>query len=310
MGAECRNWQLMTFPHSPRTGVIGRPELPARFGEHAEIVISGDETLLQDDIPEKLRAQKIMIVRPDSTHAKAISIVESRLPSSNLGIGAPITGHPANDSEKGKPYPLYTEYVEGRLGKDAYANSKHWNTALWIYDTYSTAMLPDRSLGPLHWFSSGADKDIDQDTPCCSMENIVPPSTVSVLNILAALKRVEQSRLKKQGYKNKTVGTHEASSSKDPRLPTGVEVRCDASKKLRLLQIGMRGLWKPVKQAVIDQADTYRAVRTQSVIWSPASTAAPMTASFVFPQPHTNALAAPSRYKFDASALKSALHRS
>ena len=78
---------------------------------------------------------------------------------------------------------------------------------------------------------------------------------------------------KKQGYQNQTVGTHEVSTSKDPALPTGVEVRCDASKKLRLLQIGMRGLWKPVKQAIIDHAEMWTLGISQGVSRAMAATA-------------------------------------
>jgi hypothetical protein len=34
MQAEARNWELMEFPHSSKTVVIGRPALPGHLGDH------------------------------------------------------------------------------------------------------------------------------------------------------------------------------------------------------------------------------------------------------------------------------------
>jgi hypothetical protein len=188
------------------------------------------------------------------------------MPDNQFAVGAPITGRPANDNEKGLPWPLYDEYVAERLGKDAYANAKNWNTALWIDGIYCDAMLPDRSLGPLHWFSDGlSDEELVEGY---SAANAVPPEVAAVLRILDGIDRIKR---RERGYD--LVGTHEASSSKDPRLPTGAEIRSDASKKLRLLQVNMRGLWKPVKQAIVDHAEIWTLGITQGVSRAMAPTA-------------------------------------
>jgi hypothetical protein len=228
MQAEPRNWESMEFPHAQRTGVIGRPASPRQIGEHVAVTISGD-----DD---------------------------------KSAVGA-TTGRPANDNEKGTPWPLYDEYVAERLGKDAYANSKHWNTAMWIDGIYNMAMLPDRSLGPLHWFSSGADF-ASEEIDGYSATHVIPPEVVSVLNLLDGVERI---RRKRRGYE--LVGTHETSADRDPRAPTGVEVRSDASKKLRMLQVGMRGLWTPVKQAIVDHTELWKIGITQGVSRAMAPTA-------------------------------------
>jgi hypothetical protein len=220
MQVEERNWQLMEFPHSPRTGVIGRSALSRHLGHHEPIVISGDEK----------------------------------------------TGRAANDNEKGLAWPLYDEYVAERLGKDAYANSKNWNTALWIDGIYQAAMLPDRALGPVHWISNALD---DYELAGYEFEDVIPAEALSFLNIIEAVERL--NRKEKGG--DKPVPMHEVRGDVDPRLPTGVEVRSDASKKLRLLQAGMRGLWKPVKQAIADHAEMWTLGITQGVSRGMAPTA-------------------------------------
>jgi hypothetical protein len=262
----------MEFPHSPRTGVIGRPELPAEallhgneLGQHGPLVISGDETLVPDNTPEKAATAKLVLERMIQNPPDTISVVASKAAKITFGEGAPITARPANDNEL--RFPLHDEYMLKRLGKDAYQNSENWNTAMWIDGIYRVAMLPDRSLGPLHWFSSGAEF-ASEDMDRFSATHAVPPEVVSVLNLLD---RVESVRREQRGYE--LVGTHECSTDRDPCKPTGVEVRSDASKKLRLLQAGMRGLWKPVKQAVVDHAEMWTLGITQGVSRALAPTA-------------------------------------
>jgi hypothetical protein len=216
MQAEKRNWQLMEFPHSPRTGVVGRPASSRHLGHHEPMVISGDDT----------------------------------------------TGRPANDNEKGTPWPLYDEYVAERLGKDAYTNSKNWNTAIWIDGIYRVAMLPERALGPVHWISNQLSNEEILDG--YETTEAIPENALMMLNLLDAIDRFERQARKKTGQ-GEPVPIHEVRGDVDPRLPTGVEVRSDASKKLRLLQAGLRGLWKPVKQAVVDHTEMWTLGITQGV---------------------------------------------
>lgn len=176
--------------------------------------------------------------------------------------GAPITARAANDNEKGKPWPLYDEYVAERLGKDANDNSKNWNTAIWIDGIYQAAMLPDRALGPVHWISGGLD---DYELSGYEQTEVIPAEALAFLQIVEAVKGLNRG--------GEEVPIHEARGDVDPRLPTGVEIRCDASKKLRLLQAGMRGLWKPVKQAIVDQAEMWTLGITQGVSRAMAPTA-------------------------------------
>ena len=273
MQPEIRNWDSLEFPHSPRTGVIGRPELPPAVsllhgnesGQHQPLVIAGDETLVPDSSPQKLKATKLVLKRPNNDTPNKISIVESKAAKITFGEGAPITARPANDNEL--RFPLHVEYLAERLGKNEEENGRNWDTAMWFDGIYRAAMLPDRSLGPLHWFSSGAEF-ASEDMDRFSATHVIPPEVVSVLNLLD---RVERIRRKQRGYD--LVGIHECSTDRDPRSPTGVEVRSDASKKLRLLQAGMRGLWKPVKQAIVDHAEIWTLGITQGVSRALAPTA-------------------------------------
>ncbi len=148
--------------------------------------------------------------------------------------GAPLTARAANDNEKGTPWPLYDEYVAERLGRDAYANSKNWNKEL---DGYKA-------------------------------ESVIPPEAVALLSVIEKIERIKRKEIGCD-----PVGTHEVSTSKDTRLPTGVEIRADANKILRLLQVGMRGLWRPVKLAIVDHVEIWTLGITQGVSRGMAPTA-------------------------------------
>jgi hypothetical protein len=172
---------------------------------------------------------------------------------------------PANDNEQRTPWPLYDEYVAERLGSDAFTNSRNWNTAIWIDRIYKIAMLPEEALGPPHWISSGlSDDELDRYEPT----EVVPKEAVSLLSMIAEVERIKRAE---RGYD--LVGIHEASASADPTLPTGVEVRADANKILRLLMVGMRGLWKPVKCAIVDHSEMWKLGITQGVSRQLAPTA-------------------------------------
>lgn len=172
-------------------------------------------------------------------------------------------GRPANDNEQRTPWPLYDEYVAERLGRDAVTNSKNWNTAVWIDRIYRVATLPEEALGPSHWIASTlSEEELDGYEPA----EIVPPEATAYLSMIAEMERIKRVA---RGYD--LVGTHEASSSNDPTLPTGVEIRADANKILRLLMVGMRGLWKPVKRAIIDHVEMWKLAQGVSRQFAPTA---------------------------------------
>lgn len=172
-------------------------------------------------------------------------------------------GRPANDNEQRTPWPLYDEYVAERLGKDAVTNSRNWNTAIWIDRIYRIAMLPEQALGPPHWIASGVS---DEESNGYEPTEVVPSEALAYLSMIVEMERVRKSA---RGYD--LVGTHEASSSTDPMLPTGVEIRADANKILRLLMAGMRGLWKPVKRAIVDHAEMWKLAQGVSRQFAPTA---------------------------------------
>lgn len=248
------DWGSVAFHNSPRM-------LPVRDSNLAELVISGVDTLVLDN--EGGSAACVAFTGPNPSPGIRIA-----RPKIVTGIGAPITGRPVNDNEKGLPWPLYDEYVAERLGKDIVENSKNWATVIWLDRIFQMALLPDRAIGPVHWFTSGMSDEERSDG--YETENVVPPNVDAVLHILGAAKK---ARLKAQGYKNKEVGVHEASAGRNPELPTGVEIRVDTTKILRLLQIGMRALYEPVKHAIVDHTEMWKLGITQGVSRQLAPTA-------------------------------------
>jgi len=229
----------------------------------ADLLLLSDETLIPDNSPLKIESPKITIERPDGKAAKPISIIASK--AVKKVEGAPLTARAANDNEKGTPWPLYDEYVAERLGRDAYANSKNWNTAMWIDKIYAIAMLPPIALGPPHWVSSAL---CAEALDGYKAESVIPPEAVALLSVIEKIERIKRKEIGCD-----PVGTHEVSTSKDTRLPTGVEIRADANKILRLLQVGMRGLWRPVKLAIVDHVEIWTLGITQGVSRGMAPTA-------------------------------------
>jgi hypothetical protein len=168
---------------------------------------------------------------------------------------------------------LQEEYLFGRLGKDAEENGRHWNTAKWIDRNYRIATMPAEAVKTLNCFT-GDWKDVadpDELVEGFELERVTVGSRdkerlalkISDYDLVRLVDDIDESD------ESAKIDLNKLAREAGPRptridLPGPIE-RQDAIKIVRLLMVGMRSLWHPVKRSIIDHATMTSLGKTQNV---------------------------------------------
>jgi hypothetical protein len=177
----------------------------------------------------------------------------------------------ANDNEKGGIWPLYNEYDEKRLGRDADANARNWQTAIWFDSVLRAAEMPQNALPAMHMTITDADDDAiysESGELADGFEaiRIVPTEAEIMIAVMEKIATLDGKKIGKLYAGSQT-------NCSDWKQPRGVERRSDALKIQRMLQVNMRGLYKPVRAAVVEQTELWRLGITEGVSRGYAATA-------------------------------------
>lgn len=195
------------------------------------------------------------------------------------------TGRAPTDVEKRGAWPLQDEYLAGRLGKNEEENSRLWYTAKWIDLQYRVATMPAEAAKALNLYSGNWKEDIDPEDITGSEEK---PASFGVELLGVSARDLE--RIKVRADAQTLVGLIAELNELDrvgkvdadkllrgagPRhtrvdLPCPDE-RAESGKIVRMLLVGMRTLWTPVKLAIHDHMEMYRLGISQGVRREPAA---------------------------------------
>jgi hypothetical protein len=203
-----------------------------------------------------------------------------------------------NAEDKRGAYHLQTEYLEGRLGKNAEENSRLWNTAIWIDRLNRIATTPAEALPPLNIYSgdkisqstegTGAPTEPDDEAPDESgnegteFESIYVDQAdneraMCVMDDDGTKRRLD---IKIDGYDLlrlidaiddiddlAKIDVNDLMRESPPLLPQtdfpSDGQRAESGKILRMLMLGMRSLWRPVIRAIADHATMTSLGKTQ-----------------------------------------------
>lgn len=196
-----------------------------------DLILAGDDTLVSDASLEKQRAPKRQFIL-----------------NGKQEDGAPITYRPANDNEKGALWPLETEYLANRLGKDRMANETNWRTVVWLDNLIEIAETPTRALPTVHLSGDIAAEVLsrhDEDgnlleTPPYEVEQHITPGIMRLIN---ELDRIAEKN-------PEPICPAPPPQNRDPLKPFPVEYRADTLRLIGLLKASLRCLWKPLVQAI------------------------------------------------------------
>ena len=190
----------------------------------------------------------------------------------SVQYNGPPTGRSATDDEKRGAWQLQTEYLEGRLGKNEEENCRLWNTAKWIDRHLRIATMPAHAVKTLNLHVDGWDDVVDLANK--EPEDDLPPYEHGLgyekLNIderdkqQLLLKLPDDYELAKLvDYFNECdklakIDANKLARDADP-LPVRIDLpgpidRQESIKIIRMLKLGMRSLWYPVRAAIVDHA--------------------------------------------------------
>ncbi len=186
--------------------------------------------------------------------------------------GPPSGRAPTNEEKRGA-WQLQDEYLAGRLGKNGEENSRLWNTAKWIDRLYRIATIPAEAVKTLN-LSAGDWVDV------ANPEEISEGFGVGRVKIderdkeRLALKLSDHDLACLVDYIKDSdelakIDINDLVRDADP-LPERIDLpgpieRQEAIKIVRMLMVGMRSLWHPVKRSITDHATMKSLGKTQNV---------------------------------------------
>jgi hypothetical protein len=215
-------------------------------------------------------------------------------------LGLP-SGRTPNEEEKRGAWQLQEEYLAGRLGKNKEENGRLWKTAKWIDKHLRIASMPAEALPPLNIYvgdtisqnteGAGAPTGQDDEAPDeagnegIEFERInvdvgetASERSMCVMDEDGTTRRLD---IKTDGYELlrliddfedidelAKIDINKLALTADPLpertdFPT-VDQRAESIKIVRMLMLGLRTLWHPVKRAIGDHASMTSLGNTQN----------------------------------------------
>jgi len=193
----------------------------------------------------------------------------------------PPSGRDPSNAEKRGSWQLQEEYLAGRLGKSAEENSRLWNTAKWIDRLIRTATLPAKAVKSLNLYADNrqdvfsadyedewADPDEKNEGFGFTRVKVYEQKELRALN-LSDYDLVRLADSIEESDKIAAIDVDKLVRNTDPLpdrvdLPGSIE-RQEAIKIVRILMMGARSLWHPVKSSIIDHATMKSLGKTQGV---------------------------------------------
>jgi hypothetical protein len=186
--------------------------------------------------------------------------------------GPPSGRAPTNEEKRGA-WQLQDEYLAGRLGKNGEENSRLWNTAKWIDRLCRIATMPAEAVKTLNlsagdWVEVAHPEEIsegfgvgrikiderDKERLALKLSDYDLACLVDDIKDCDELAKTDINKLVRNA---------------DP-LPERIDLpgpieRQEAIKIVRMLMVGMRSLWHPVKRSITDHATMKSLGKTQNV---------------------------------------------
>lgn len=193
-------------------------------------------------------------------------------PTKCPNYNGPPSGRTGNAAEKRSAWQLQEEYLAGRLGKNEEENSRLWKTAKWFDRHVRIATLPAHAVKGLNLYVDGwhdviapANKEPEDELPDYGNGVEYEPLNINERDKKQLLLKLpddyELARL--IDYLNECdqiakIDENKLAREAEPRpvqidLPGPID-RQESGKIVRMLKLGMRSLWYPVKAAIIDHA--------------------------------------------------------
>jgi hypothetical protein len=184
----------------------------------------------------------------------------------------PPSGRDPTADEKHGAWQLEEEYLAGRLGKNEEENGRLWNTAKWIDRHLRIATTPANATKPVNLLLEGwkeaishANKEPEDELPVYGNGVEYEPLNIDKRDKNQLLLKLpddyELARL--VDYFNECdhlakIDENKLASDADP-LPVQIDSpgpigRQESIKVVRMLMLGMRSLWQPVKAAIVDHS--------------------------------------------------------
>jgi hypothetical protein len=204
------------------------------------------------------------------------------LPTKCPLYNGPPSGRVPTNEEKRGAWQLQEEYLVGRLGKNHAENSRHWNTARWIDKVIRTATMPAEAVKSLNLCTDGWS---DAFSPDYKDQEGFPDERNDGFGVTRfkvderdkarlAIKLSDDDIASLTAYFKEcddlaSIDTNKLVLKADP-LPVRIDMpgsieRQEAIKIMRMLMVGMRSLWHPVKRAIVDHATMKSLGETQNV---------------------------------------------
>jgi hypothetical protein len=204
------------------------------------------------------------------------------LPTKCPLYNGPPSGRVPTNKEKRGAWQLQEEYLVGRLGKNDEENSRLWNTATWLDQIIRTATMPTEAVKSLNLCADGwkdafspeyKDPEADPDEKNEGF-GVVRFKVDERDKKRLAIKLSDYDLASLAGYFKECDDSANIDRNKlvlkaDP-LPKRIDIpgpieRQHAIKIMRMLMVGMRSLWHPVKRAIVDHATMKSLGETQNV---------------------------------------------
>jgi hypothetical protein len=254
----------------------------------ADTSFSAEKTFGRNEIAERRSgSNRAGFLRPgerDKSYGPPFEVPSSEPPPKYFRIYCT-----PNDDEKRGAWQLQEEYFAGRLGKDEEENGRNWNTVTWIDKLLRITTMPAEALPPLNIYvgdklsqsteGTGAPTGPDDEAPDeagnegIEFENIYVDQAdndrvMCVMDDDGTTRRLD---IKIDGYDLlrlideiedidalAKIDVKKLALTADP-LPEQIDFpspaeRAHASKIVRMLMVGMRSLWHPVKRSIADHA--------------------------------------------------------
>jgi hypothetical protein len=206
-------------------------------------------------------------------------------------FSGPSSGRTPSNDEKRYAWQLQEEYLAGRLGKNDEENSRNWNTAKWIDRLIRTATMPATAVKGSNLCTDNFFEVMPNDRWRGTGDNADPAENAGfefeAINIderdreRLALKLSDYDLVRLWDYfkecdESAKIDIDNLAGKADPLsecidLPDPIE-RQTAIKVVRILMMGMRSLWHPVKRAITDHATMKSLGITQNVADGVAAT--------------------------------------
>jgi hypothetical protein len=203
--------------------------------------------------------------------------------------GSPSGRAPTGDEKLGARQ-LQAEYLAGRLGKNEEENSRNWNAVMWIDKHYRVVRTPAEALPPLNIYvgdkisqsteGTGAPTGPDDESPdevgnegiefeSINVGEADSGRSMCVMDEDGTTRRLEVKtddynllRLMDDFDECDDLAKIDVNDLMREAMPLlsqtdfpSSDQRAESGKIIRMLILGMRSLWHPVKHAIIDHAD-------------------------------------------------------